>query len=333
MKLVTFDEQGAPRLGAMTADESQIVDLQATQVSINRRPYQPFRSMLALIEKGEGSLDKARETVQLSAEGRAPGTVMAAGQVKLMAPIPHPPQMRDAMCFEKHLQQAMDQAILRQAAATDDPQTAAAEMRASGRFKIPQVWYEQPIYYKANRFAVTGTGTDVVWPSYSQFMDYEMEFGIFIGKEGKDIPVERAREHIFGFTVFNDFSARDAQLTEMAAQLGPAKGKDFDNANVIGPCIVTADEFGDPYDHEMIVRVNGVEMSRGSSSTMHWTFEQLIAHISQSETLHPGEFIGSGTVGDGCGLEHGRSLEAGDVVELEVSGIGVLRNKVLRNDK
>jgi len=332
MKLVTFDAEGAPRLGAMTPDESHVVDIQATQVALNRRPYQPFRSMLALIENGDEALDKMRETLALGESGRAPDALMPMDQVKLLAPIPSPPQMRDAMCFEKHLQQALDQAVLRMAAGADDPEAAADELRASGRFSIPQVWYDQPIYYKANRFAVTGTGTDVVWPSYSKNMDYEMEFGIFIGKTGKDIPAERAAEHIFGYSVFNDFSARDAQMAEMAAQLGPAKGKDFDNANVIGPCIVTADEFGDPYDHAMIVRVNDVEMSRGTSATMHWKFEDLIAHISQGETLHAGEFIGSGTVGDGCGLEHGRSLSAGDVVELEVEGIGILRNRVLRED-
>ncbi len=330
MKLVTFDADGAPRLGAMTADENHVVDIQAAEVSINRRPYQPFRSMLALIEGGPPALDKIRQTLAKAEAGGAP--LMAMDQVRLMAPIPHPPQMRDAMCFEKHLQQALEQAVLRQAADADDPAAAAAALRASGRFDIPKVWYQQPIYYKANRFAVTGTGTDVVWPSYSKIMDYEMEFGIFIAKSGKDIPADQARDYIFGYSVFNDFSARDAQMAEMAAQLGPAKGKDFDNANVIGPCIVTADEFGDPYDHDMIVRINGVEVSRGSSATMHWTFEDLIAHISQSETLHAGEFIGSGTVGDGCGLEHGRSLKAGDVVELEVSGIGVLRNRVLRDD-
>jgi 2-keto-4-pentenoate hydratase/2-oxohepta-3-ene-1,7-dioic acid hydratase in catechol pathway len=332
MKLVTFDADGKPRLGVMTADENHVVDIQAAEVELNGQPGQAFRSMLALIENGDEALDKLRETFARADQGQVPKAFLPMADVPLLAPIPAPPQMRDCMCFEKHLQQAMDQAILRQAANSDDPAGTAEELRASGRFNIPQIWYDQPIYYKANRFAVTGTGTDVVWPSYSHFMDYEMEFGIFIGKGGKDIPADRAAEHIFGYTVFNDFSARDAQMAEMAAQLGPAKGKDFDNANVMGPCIVTADEFGDPYNHDMIVRVNGTEMSRGSSSEMHWKFEEVIAHISQGETLHPGEFIGSGTVGDGCGLEHGRALSAGDVVELEVSGIGVIRNRVLRND-
>ena len=115
----------------------------------------------------------------------------------------------------------------------------------------------------------------------------------------------------------------------MAGQLGPGKGKDFDNANAMGPCLVTADEIGDPYRLEMVVRVNGEERGRGNSRDMRWKFEDCIAHASRSETLHPGEFFGSGTVGNGCGLESLRFLQHGDTVELEVEGIGVLRNRVV----
>jgi 2-keto-4-pentenoate hydratase/2-oxohepta-3-ene-1,7-dioic acid hydratase in catechol pathway len=161
-------------------------------------------------------------------------------------------------------------------------------------------------------------------------MDFECEFGCYIGKPGRDIPKEKAREHIFGYTIFDDFSARDEQTKDMPGQLGPAKGKDFDGGNAMGPCLVTADELKDPYTLAMIARVNGEEWNRGNSSTMRWKFEDCIAHVSRSETLHPGEFFGSGTVGGGCGLEHLRFLKSGDVVELEVEGIGVLRNRVLR---
>ena len=117
----------------------------------------------------------------------------------------------------------------------------------------------------------------------------------------------------------------------MAGGLGPAKGKDFDTGNIIGPCIVTKDEI-DPYNLTMIARVNGEEWSRGSSSTIHWTFEDLIAHVSRSETLHPGEFFGSGTVGGGCGLEQEKYLSPGDVIELEVEGIGILRNRIIKQE-
>src|SRR5688500_16709559 len=240
--------------------------------------------------------------------------VHSPGEVSLLAPIPHPPQMRDFLCFEKHLVQAFE---------------AVAKLRGTDP-RIPKVWYERPIFYHPNRFNVCGTGAEVPWPAFSERMDFELEFGCWIGKPGKDIARERAREHIFGYSIFNDFSARDEQTREMAGQLGPGKGKDFDNSNVLGPCLVTADELKDPYSLEMKVRVNGEEWGRGNSRDMHWKFEDCIAHASRSETLHPGEFFGSGTVGNGCGLEQMRFLQPGDVVELEVEGIGVLRNRIVR---
>jgi 2-keto-4-pentenoate hydratase/2-oxohepta-3-ene-1,7-dioic acid hydratase in catechol pathway len=125
-------------------------------------------------------------------------------------------------------------------------------------------------------------------------------------------------------------SARDAQFKEMAGRLGPAKGKDFDTGNILGPWIATKDEIPDPYNLTMIARVNGEEWGRGNSGDMHHNFEELIAHVSRSETLFPGEFLGSGTVGNGCGLEHGRFLKPGDVIELEVSKLGVLRNRIVK---
>jgi 2-keto-4-pentenoate hydratase/2-oxohepta-3-ene-1,7-dioic acid hydratase in catechol pathway len=199
------------------------------------------------------------------------------------------------------------------------------------RFQIPPVFYEQPIYYKANRFACIGTGQDIVWPGYAQMLDYELEMACWIGRRGRDIPEERAHEHIFGYSVFNDVTARDAQMTEMAGQLGPAKGKDFDTANVLGPCIVTADEL-DVSDLAMITRINGEEVARGTTASRTWTFPQVIAHVSQSETLHPGEVLGSGTVGWGCGLERGALLEPGDLIELEIEGIGTLSNRIVKEE-
>jgi 2-keto-4-pentenoate hydratase/2-oxohepta-3-ene-1,7-dioic acid hydratase in catechol pathway len=188
----------------------------------------------------------------------------------------------------------------------------------------------QPIYYKCNRFAVIGADDDVVWPSFTNALDFELEFGCYIGKRAKDVSREDAGGYIFGYTIFNDISARDMQAMEMPGMLGPAKSKDFDTANVMGPCLVTADEIGDPYNLTMIARVNGEEWGRGSSNTMRWQFEDLIEHISRSETLHPGEFLGSGTVGNGCGLEQMRYLKPGDVVELEVERIGILRTRITK---
>ncbi|MFH2099907.1 MAG: fumarylacetoacetate hydrolase family protein, partial [Pseudomonadota bacterium] len=197
----------------------------------------------------------------------------------------------------------------------------------------PRVWYEIPIYYMGNPDTVVGQEADILWPRYTKMLDYELEFGIFIGREGKDIPRDRAMEHVFGYTVYNDFSARDIQMREMAGRLGPAKGKSFDTSNALGPYLVTADEVPDPYNLAMEARINGEVWSSGSSAGMHHRFADIIAHISMSETLHPGDFIGSGTVGGGCGLELDRWLKPGDVVELTVGNLGTLRNRVVREEK
>ncbi|MBR9821014.1 MAG: fumarylacetoacetate hydrolase family protein [Rhodobacteraceae bacterium] len=320
MKLVTFDTgDGAGRPGAMLGDGSRILDLaRATEGAI--------ASIQALIEGGDSALEQAQ-----AAEAAARNAhILDRADIRLMAPIEPPIQMRDCLCFETHLKQAFQQARKLRASQFDDPEAAEAEMAAKGILSVPQTFYEQPIYYKANRFSVVGHETDVIWPAYSKFMDFELEFGVYIGRAAKDVKAADARPYIFGYTIFNDFTARDAQTAEMGGQLGPAKGKDFDTANPMGPCLVTADEFGDPYDKTMICRVNGEEWGRGSTSTMHWSFEQLIEHVSASETIRPGEFLGSGTVGNGCGLEHMRFLSAGDTVELEVEGIGILRNTLVK---
>jgi 2-keto-4-pentenoate hydratase/2-oxohepta-3-ene-1,7-dioic acid hydratase in catechol pathway len=318
MKLVTFthDDPAAPHVGALSADGDEALDLTAAAGG-----HPALSSMRALIEAGPDGLARARGLVD-----DAPRHPLSG--VRLLAPVPGPAQMRDALCFEEHLKNAIARGVDVELAGAEDPEAKRAELIAQGRATVPEVWYRQPIYYKANRFAVTGPDTDVTWPSYAQYLDYELEFGCWIGKAGRDIAPEDAREHIFGYCIFNDFSARDAQFIEMAGRLGPAKGKDFDGANAMGPWLVTADEI-EPYELTMVARVNGEEWSRGSSASMHWRFEQVIAHISQSETLYPGEFIGSGTVGTGCGLELGRRLSPGDEVELEVEGLGILRNRLV----
>ena len=251
-------------------------------------------------------------------------------QVDFLAPLPLPAQIRDCLGFEEHLKNSFESAIKLSAMAADDPVKAEQELRASGRFTVPEVWYQQPLYYKANRFSVAESGKDVVWPAYSEVMDFELEMACIVGKKGKDISKANAEDHIFGYTIYNDFSARDAQILESPGMLGPAKSKDFDDSIILGPVIVTKDELDDPYSLRMQARVNGETWCDSNSSTIHWKFSDMIAHISKSETLHPGEVIGSGTVGFGCGLEHLRFLNDGDIVELEVEKIGVISNKVIR---
>jgi 2-keto-4-pentenoate hydratase/2-oxohepta-3-ene-1,7-dioic acid hydratase in catechol pathway len=324
MRLVTFLASGAERLGALVSENRQIVDFAGAHDGGDPA----FASMQAFIAEGEDALYRARNII---ADARRTGRgLIDSAAVKLLAPLPLPAQMRDFLCFEKHLLQSFARLRQVRAAAAPDPEKALREMEAQGTFSVPKIWYERPSFYKPSRFAVCGTGQDVAWPAYSQTIDYELEFACVIGTAGRDIPRDKARAHIFGYTIFNDLSARDEQSQEMLGNLGPGKGKDFDNSNPLGPCVVTADEIPDPYALEMIVRVNGEERGRGNSREMHWKYEDCIAFVSRSETIHPGELFCSGTVGNGSGLETGRFLDVGDVVELEVEKIGVLRNRIVR---
>jgi 2-keto-4-pentenoate hydratase/2-oxohepta-3-ene-1,7-dioic acid hydratase in catechol pathway len=313
VKLATFvtDDNPHPRVGVVTRQDSAMIDLAKAFTAADMDP-RAVASMQDVIEGGEDTLAKIRSAAKAHA-----GEVLPLGKVKLLSPLPRPVQIRDCMCFEEHL-----------------VESALAAMRWAGLKELPErsrrmheVFKVRPIYYKANRFAVVGTDTDVHWPAYSKVMDYELEMGCVIGTTGRDISRENARAHIFGFTIFNDFSARDTQGMEMESGLGPSKSKDFDRANVIGPWIVTIDEFY-PDNAAMTVRVNDEVRSVGNSRTMTRKFEDLIAFISTAETLHAGEILGSGTVGGGCGIEQGKLLQDGDVVELEIEGIGVLRNRV-----
>jgi 2-keto-4-pentenoate hydratase/2-oxohepta-3-ene-1,7-dioic acid hydratase in catechol pathway len=305
MKLLTFLDGGQQRLGRLVDDGATVVDLTAGGSPL-------LASMLAYLDGGEAARDAAEA---------ADGPTRPLADVKLLAPLPRPRSVRDCMVFEQHIVQA----------------TRTVARWKMGRFeplarpflKLSKVWYEQPIFYKSNRFSVVGPDADVRMPRGTTKFDYELEWAAVIGREGRDIPRERAFEHIAGFTIFDDFTARDIQIREMTARLGPAKGKDFDTGNAIGPYLVTPDELADPYTLTMTARVNGEEWSRGTTADMYHRWEDVVVHLSRDETLHPGELIGSGTVGGGCGLELDSFLNAGDVVELEVDGLGVLRNRVV----
>ena len=304
MKLVTYDDgSGSETAGVLTADETGVVPLASIAPGLT--------SLQDLIEAGDAALlatiEKERDNSTLA---------VPLSDVRLLAPLPRPLQIRDVLCFLDHMRNAGRLATQMQGGDPDD-------------YVLPPVFESAPRYYKANRLCVIGTGQDVLWPNGCNMLDYELELGIIVGKEGKNITRAEAREHIFGFTIFNDVSARDIQLAEMASGLGPAKGKDFDTGNVLGPCIVTADEV-DPDDMTMVARLNGEEVSRGNTSQMDHKIEDILVHVSRNETIYPGEVLGSGTVPLGCLMEHGRSLSPGDVVELEVEGIGVLSNRFVQ---
>ena len=322
MKLASFQLGDQVRIG-IVKDDMRVFDLQAAAIR-NGGAAPAFANMLTMIEGGERALDHARALQQ---RADTPELSYPLSGVTLLAPVPRPVLIRDFSVFPTHIRQApvgMQKLAARIAGKPSPDITPGPD--------VPAIYRSQPIYYRGNHLSVVGHDATVRWPRYSQYMDYELEFGIFLGKGGADIPKSRAREHIFGFSIFNDFSARDAQMIEMRSMLGPAKGKDFDTGNAIGPWIVTADEIPDPYALRMVARVNGVIWSDGDSSAMLHSFEDMIAFASRDETLVPGEFFGSGTMGNGCGLEQDRYLEHGDVVELEVEKIGILRNKVIRQD-
>lgn len=190
--------------------------------------------------------------------------------------------------------------------------------------EIPKAWYEIPAYYKGATAGFIGPDDIVTWPYYSNKLDYELEMGIIIGKDGKNIKEENAIDHIFGYTIFNDISARDIQKKEMSIRLGPAKGKDF--CSVMGPVIVTKDELGEEPNLKMQAIINGEVWSEGMSGDAHYTWAQMIAHASSEEWVMATDFMGSGTVGTGCGLEIDKWIKPGDIVELEIEKIGRLKN-------
>jgi len=334
MRLVTFSVAtplgAARRVGAQIGD-GWIVDLagayaaylEARRLSSNAGGVAAALippDMVAFLDNGPVALEAARHGLEFVREHLAGGeeaptapgdalVVFGPEEVRLLAPLPRPRTIRDFLCFEEHQRQAM---------------------RALGRgSEIPEVWYQVPAYYKGNPSMVAGPDDDVVWPAYSQKFDYELEIAAVIGLRGRDIPVGEADRYIAGYTVYNDFSARDTQVPEMQLGLGPGKAKDFEGSNAFGPVLVTPDEIN-VRDLAMTARINGQVWSSGNSGTMYRTFADLIAHISRDETIYPGDVLGSGTVGSGSGLELDRWLQPGDTIELEIAGIGVLRNRIVK---
>ena len=235
-----------------------------------------------------------------------------------MLPLPPIASLRDFYAFEQHVKTA----------------------RAHRDLEMSPEWYRIPVFYFSNPASIVGDGAPVFAPRGSKALDYELEIACIIGQEARDLPDDdRAMECVSGFTILNDWSARDLQRAEMSVGLGPSKGKDF--ASSLGPGLVTfaslADRYRDGRLHlEMWARVNGKELSRGNSGSMFWTWPQLLAHASRDATLRPGDILGSGTVGTGCILELtpeavGGWLQPGDVVELEIERLGILRNPIIEH--
>jgi 2-keto-4-pentenoate hydratase/2-oxohepta-3-ene-1,7-dioic acid hydratase in catechol pathway len=229
------------------------------------------------------------------------------GTAQLLAPL-RPRSLRDFLAFEGHMKAALTRL---------------------GR-EIPAEWYEVPAYYKGMPDTVIGPDAEIPWPAWTDHLDHELELAAVIGPDPvRDLAPSDAGRAIFGWTIWNDLSARDVQSRELPIGMGPGKAKDWDGANVLGPCIVTADEL-DASDLRMTVRVNGETWGEASSAEMHHSFGDLLAYASRSQTLHPGEVVGSGTAPGGSGIELDRRLAPGDELELEIEGIGVLRNRIAK---
>ena len=327
MRLVTYvnlDSPSQARLGALVGEH--VVDLVAGQSwarqarGLEGGPL--GETLMELIHIGPPAWGHAKEVLAVLKDESledlyVDGDVVAleSNRVRLLPPLPRPMSLRDFYAFEQHV----------------------AKAHANRGKEVPDAWYEFPVFYFSNPHAAFGPEEIVPSPSYSEALDFELEVACVIGQPGRDIPADRAGAFIFGYMIFNDWSARDEQRAEMSVGLGPAKGKDF--ASSFGPSLVTADELEDRstgrpgvYDLEMTARVNGEQVARGNWSDIHYSFGDMIARASSDVFLLPGEVIGSGTVGGGSLLEltggEGPWLQPGDVVELEIERLGVLRNVV-----
>ena len=325
MKLITYQSSRGERLGALSR-AGRVLDILDMAQARQSAHCGAFASMLSLLRAGEGALEALREVVESADDGQG----AALEEVQQLSPLPLPEQIRDFANYELHVQQALRSSMRLRASAASDPEKELERLQASGMFAIPPVWYERPLYYKCNRFSVVGHGADIQWPHFAQRLDYEVELAVVIGRRVKNASVEEAMDAVFGYTIFNDFSARDTQAQETAFRMGPAKGKDFDTGNAVGPWIVTRDEIADPYGLDMRVSVNGRLINSTTSGGMQHDIAHCISFLSQSETLYPGEILAMGTVGNGCGYESLSFLDAGDVVEIDVQGIGTLRNRLVR---
>lgn len=301
MKLLTYDAGAGPRCGVL--QDGAVVDVTALLGTKRTLP-----DVGALLQSGEGAVDRVGDAL---AGGRAAPAV-ALDAVRLRAPVLQPPTVRDFIVFEEHAS-------------------------SQGTRQPDEVWYRMPVFYFSNPLCIYGPDDAVPFPSASEQFDYELEIGAVIGRNGTDVPPENALEHIAGFCIFNDWSARDLQFDEMAFGLGPAKGKD--TASSLGPWVVTTDEMR-PYlqdgrlNIKCSVQVNGDGWLRDSDAGMaYYTWNEIIRRASRDSRIAPGDVIGSGTVGGGSvreairkGYEAARWLEPGDVVELQAEGIGTLRN-------
>jgi 2-keto-4-pentenoate hydratase/2-oxohepta-3-ene-1,7-dioic acid hydratase in catechol pathway len=317
MRLVTFRPTGGtPTFGVLDGDT--VVEpgpvLQADQrlrggATAGSRAPEVATEMVAFFSSGATGMELAGRALEVARDRRdrgdaltdsaGAGVVHPVGDVRLLAPVPRPRRIRDYLTYTEHA--------------------------AGSGLAVPAAFEAMPICYKCNVETVIGPDEPLLWPSYTDQLDFELELGFFSSGGGRDLTPQEAQQRIAGVTIFNDVSARDVQFFEMSLTIGPSKGKDFCTA--MGPCVLTMDEV-DEWSIQMSARVNGEVWASGTTEHRQFSFAEVLAWASLDEEVYPGEFFGLGTVGGGCGLELDRWIQPGDVVELEASGVGVLRNQV-----
>ncbi|HWV54631.1 fumarylacetoacetate hydrolase family protein [Pseudorhodoplanes sp.] len=331
MKLVTFSLNtplgAVERVGALRA--GSVVDLSAVYAWwLHRRGVGAATALAESIippdmaeflsrwpmsrEAAETALSFADDLDHEAVSSFGARAIYRVSEYRLCTPL-RPRRLKDYLVYEAHKKQAM----------------------AARGLEMPELWYQMPTYTNRNHCGLADPGQDIVWPSYSQRLDFEFELALVIARAGRDIAAADAMDYVAGITIYNDFSARDIQADEGRIGAGPGKSKDFDYGNVLGPCIVTLDEIN-PHDITMILRVDGREWSRGHTSGMKFSWPQIVENASRGETIFPGDVFASGTMDGGCCLELDRTLEPGMVIEMEAVGIGILRNRIIsapRNER
>lgn len=316
MRVVTFsDGSGEARFGVLHGE--RVIDPYAVRAAVVQLRGGSWaedaadvpRTMMTFFESGSYGHGLVEDSIELvdeysergdelvDTQGRA--GVQPLTEVRLLAPVPRPRRIRDYLTYTEHA--------------------------AGSGLEVPAAFAAMPICYKCNIETVIGPDESLLWPSYTQQLDFELELGFFTSAGGRDLTPEQAAGRIAGVTIFNDVSARDIQLFEMGLSIGPSKGKDFCTA--MGPCVLTMDEV-DEWAVQMTARVNGEVWASGTTKNRQFSFAEVLAWASLDEDVYPGEFFALGTVGGGCGLEVDRWIQPHDVVELEASGLGVLRNPV-----
>jgi 2-keto-4-pentenoate hydratase/2-oxohepta-3-ene-1,7-dioic acid hydratase in catechol pathway len=338
MKLVSYEVQTSlgcfERIGALA--HGVVVDLNAACTALlseSQDANAAARQAAALVPtdmigfleagpEGRALADKAVIYVEarLRDESRPHGVRGARltfdeAEIRWLAPVPRPPMIRDGILLLEHYRLGMEKLF-----------------KIAEKERVPEAARSMPIFWKPSRAAVAGHREPIRWPGYSNKLDYEFELGLYIGKRGKDIPAGRALEHVAGYTIFNDLGLRDVQPAEMSLRMGPGKSKDFETSKIMGPCLVTVDELPKAEDLRMVTRVNGETWFDGRLSGWAFTFAEFIAHVSRDETLHVGDFFGSGPPAHSVGFEIDRWVKPGDIVECEIEGIGVLSNSIVREE-